>query len=250
MFFQTLIAALRNRSWSTLFLELVVLTVGIFFAFQVDRWYESYRESKLVSEYVTRLVDDLNADIVVLANIKGSSEHRAASIDLLATSVTNPGVVDEDPTRFVIALEQAIYRFQLVVADATYQELLNTGHMTLLPPDTRALLYAYYGHNSQFLQFTPAIDAVQAQAFDRFAGILTPELFSPYLLSPQQSEKRSYTVEEARAAAERFWLNKRAIAWLGRLKQVQMQIGLQSEWSRDLAQSLVEHLENLATSKT
>ena len=245
MIFQRLIKALRSRSWSTLLLELLVLTLSVFLAFQVDRWYEAYRENQLVTDYLTRLVDDLQADIDALAGVKESSDLRAGSIDLLARSLTNPDVVDEDPTLFIIALEQAIYRFQLVVTDATYQELLSTGHMSLLPSETRALLYAYYGHNAQFSQFDPAINTIQAQAFDRFAGIVTPELFSPFLLNPLKSERRTYTKEEARAAAARFWRNERAVAWLGRLRQTQMQIGLQSEWTRGIALSLIDHLDEL-----
>ena len=245
MFFQRLIAALRTRSQSALVIELAVLTLGVFLAFQVDRWYESYREHQLVAEYVARLERDLQADINTLASIGESTELRIRSIDLLTASISDPGVVDEDPTAFIVALEQSIYRFQLVVSDATYQELLSTGQMMLLPADTRGLLYEYYGHNSNFRQFKPAIDAIQAQSFDRFAGIVTPELFSDYLMDPFRSEKTTYTKEEARAAAKRFWQNREAIDWLGRLKQTQMQIGLQSEWTRNLARSLIEHLEGL-----
>ena len=244
---QRLTAALKAQAWGALTLEMVVLTLGIFLAFQVDRWYESYRDGQLVSEYVTRLKGNLQSDIDILDDIVRTSTLRESNVDLLARSLTDPSVVDDAPTQFVIALEQATYRFQLVAADATYQELLSTGHMMLLPAATRGLLYEYYGHHSAYRQFDPAIDAVQAQAFERFAGIIPSDLFSARLLSPAEQQDREYTQAEARAAAERFWQNDRAIAWLGRLKQTQIQIGLQSEVTRDLAMSLVDHLEGLGS---
>jgi subtilisin-like proprotein convertase family protein len=53
MILRRLAGRLRRGNWSTLILELVVVVVGLFLAFQLDRWYESQRSK---SDLQTHLV--------------------------------------------------------------------------------------------------------------------------------------------------------------------------------------------------
>ena len=43
MIFRRLAGHLRHDNWFTVILELVIVVVGLFLAFQLDRWYESQR---------------------------------------------------------------------------------------------------------------------------------------------------------------------------------------------------------------
>jgi hypothetical protein len=43
MMLRRLAGYLRHDNWFTVILELVVVVVGLFLAFQLDRWYESQR---------------------------------------------------------------------------------------------------------------------------------------------------------------------------------------------------------------
>ena len=242
---QRLLQAVREQSWGTLFIELVVLTLGVFLGFQVDRWYEEYREQQLADGYVVRLIADVKQDIETIGGVDQSAELRLDAVDLLAESLSNPGVVDKDPNRFIFSLEQAVYRFQLQPSVATYNELVSTGHMNYLPPQTRQALYDYHALISNFDQFKPTIDGVQNESFKRFAGILTPDLFSLQITLPSEPTLRQYTVAEARTAAERFWANEAAVAWLGRLKQAQLTMLRQNQFTLKEAQDLLDHLQSL-----
>ena len=74
--------------------------------------------------------------------------------------------------------------------------------MTYLQPETRQALYSYHDHIANFAQFKPTIDGVQDESFKRFAGILTPDLFSIQITLYGNPREREYTVVEAREAAE------------------------------------------------
>ena len=241
--FERLVQALRRRSLSTFFMELLVLTLGVFLGFQVDRWYENYRDSQTVDVYLDRLISDVEEDISVLNDVKVSSAVRLEAVNLLVASLSDAELVEQDPTAFVIALEQATYRFQMVARDATFQELVSTGLMTLLPEKTRGALYEYYAHISSYAQFKPTIDMIQAQSFERFAGVLTPDLYNDAIIDVSAGLQRSYTQAQAQAAAERFWAKPEAIEWLGRMKQAQIQMGFTAEMTLERAETVLGHLK-------
>ena len=80
--FERLVQALRRRSLSTFLMELLVLTLGVFLGFQVDRWYENYRDSQTVDVYLDRLISDVEEDISVLNDVKVSSAVRLEATPL------------------------------------------------------------------------------------------------------------------------------------------------------------------------
>ena len=43
MILRRLAGLIRHDNWFTIMLELIVVVVGLFLAFQLDRWYESQR---------------------------------------------------------------------------------------------------------------------------------------------------------------------------------------------------------------
>ena len=53
---------LRSRHWLALGLDLLVVVVGIFLGFQVDRWYEGQRNIAVERTYLERLQADIEAE--------------------------------------------------------------------------------------------------------------------------------------------------------------------------------------------
>jgi len=58
MTFRRLAGYLRHDNWFTVILELVVVVVGLFLAFQLDRWYESQRSKSDLQAHLVSLTED------------------------------------------------------------------------------------------------------------------------------------------------------------------------------------------------
>ena len=63
MILRRLVTALRNQSWLTLVLELVVVVVGIFLGLQVDSWNDARKDRVFEQQYLASLKADFQADI-------------------------------------------------------------------------------------------------------------------------------------------------------------------------------------------
>lgn len=237
---------LSTGRYRILLLELVIVALGVLIGFQVDRWYEGVRDEQRAQEYLQRLLANLESDIERSRRARELAQDRLDITDLLVESLSDDSVIADDPTWYVMGLEQAIYRFNLVTNDATYQELLSTGDMALFAASTRDGLYQYYGDIAEAGQFFGMTEYIQEESFKRFAGILTPELVEPGLMNPDCCLRdRPYTLAEAMAAADRLRNSPAAIQWLGRLRMAHLQSTRQASGFELAAQELHERLSAL-----
>ena len=80
MLLRRLAGHLRNDNWFTIILELVVVVVGLFLAFQLDRWYESQRNKSDLQAHLVSLREDFtdNETQLNLAISQGNQEMEAA----------------------------------------------------------------------------------------------------------------------------------------------------------------------------
>ena len=58
MIFRRLAGYLRHDNWFTVILELVIVVVGLFLAFQLDRWYETQRSKSSLQAHLVSLAED------------------------------------------------------------------------------------------------------------------------------------------------------------------------------------------------
>jgi hypothetical protein len=73
---------LRHDNWFTVILELAIVVVGLFLAFQLDRWYESQRSKSDLQAHLVSLTEDFteNEARLTLAISEGMQEMEAAII--------------------------------------------------------------------------------------------------------------------------------------------------------------------------
>jgi len=57
MILRRLAGYLRHDNWFTVILELVIVVVGLFLAFQLDRWYESQRSKSDLQAHLVSLTE-------------------------------------------------------------------------------------------------------------------------------------------------------------------------------------------------
>lgn len=62
MLLRRITAHVRNENWFAVFLDLVVVVVGLFIGLQIDDWWERQREARLESAYLLEIQEDFVAN--------------------------------------------------------------------------------------------------------------------------------------------------------------------------------------------
>ena len=152
---------LRRQDWLAVILELVVVVVGIFLAFQVDRWYEEQRIKSDLQAHLASLTEDFAENETRLTSaISTGRQEMEAAVTLRAE------LLKDNPDLSVAELNQLLSQlsslptFQAV--DLAYRNLINAGILAALPnSDLKKELAEFYAaheltkliQNTQELQF-------------------------------------------------------------------------------------------------
>jgi hypothetical protein len=161
MILRRLAGHLRHDNWFTIILELVVVVVGLFLAFQLDRWYESQRSKSDLQAHLVSLTEDFteNETRLTTAISEGMQEMEAAIT--LRTEIRK-----DVPDLSVAELNQLISQTSLLPAfnavDLAYRNLISDGTLADLPSsDLKKELAEFYAaheltkviQNTQELQY-------------------------------------------------------------------------------------------------
>ena len=122
---------LRELRWGHVFVELVLLIVGILVALAVNGWIEDRRDARIEHEYLELLVRDLDRDLEVLKEVEEFESAQAAAAALAYRGV-RMGVAPEEREAVAAALGQLTARRTLRLSRATYSDLLSTGNLRLI----------------------------------------------------------------------------------------------------------------------
>jgi hypothetical protein len=161
MILRRLTGHIRQENWFTVILELVVVVVGLFLAFQLDRWYESQRIKSDLQAHLEALTEDFteNETRLILAISEGKQEMEAA--------ITIRAEIRKDsPDLSVAELNQLTSQTSLLPAfnavDLAYRNLISGDTLPdLLSSDLKKELAEFYAaheltkviQNTQELQY-------------------------------------------------------------------------------------------------
>ena len=161
MILRRLAGHLRHDNWFTLILELVLVVVGLFLAFQLDRWYESQRSKSDLQAHLVSLTEDFTENETRLTSaISEGRQEMEAAITLRAE------IRKDTPDLSVAELNQLISQTSLLptfnAVDLAYRNLISDGTLADLPSsDLKKELAEFYAaheltkliQNTQELQF-------------------------------------------------------------------------------------------------
>ena len=161
MLLRRLAGHLRNDNWFTIILELVVVVVGLFLAFQLDRWYESQRSKSDLQAHLVSLTEDFsdNETRLTLAISQGKQEMEAAITLRDEIRKDHPDLSVAELNQ-LISLTSSLPTFQAV--DLAYKNLISSGTLAdFLSSDLKEELAEFYAayeltkliQNTQELQF-------------------------------------------------------------------------------------------------
>lgn len=223
--------ALRRQDWFTVFVEILVVIVGLILAFQVDRWWEQRGDRALEAQYIERLIADIEADIEALQFAFDVQTVRLQMAELLMTVAADPEEASRRPVEFLGAVLQSSYLYTPIPTTHTFDDLQSTGNMRLLRnPDLKDLLHDYYGYDANQRQFQEIWFRWQFRHIELAAGILSHEQ-QTYIqdtwiyFGPEDLEEiRTLTVDSdaLRASVERFLDRQALIDWLPQTRNMQL----------------------------
>ncbi len=125
--------------------DLLTIIVGVLIALSVGSWWEGIQERAEAASYAERLVVALDFDESEFRN----AGNRARSVDSAALEVLavyrGRDVAPDDAVDFARSVLAASWMPPGTAATDTYQDLVSTGKLVLLPPEVREALSAYYG---------------------------------------------------------------------------------------------------------
>lgn len=140
----------RLLDWKTALAEIGVIVAGIVLALAVDRWAEDRRDAEIADGYIARLRADVATDLAAYAETVAWSR----SIDDSALYVLevyrgrNPPPGEYDT--MALHLFRASWGSKGRTTTTTWDDLVSTGNIALLPVNVRDALTEYYGLKSSY----------------------------------------------------------------------------------------------------
>ncbi len=255
LFIRRLAKRIRGQYWLAVVVELLVVMIGLVAAFQVDRWWEARGDLLDEERYITRLISDLEEDVPALEYAIGLAEVRRGFGDFLADVAADPSSALDRPTYFLAAVSQAAYTYTPSLASHTFEDLRSTGNLSLIQDlDIRQALRGYYGYDQGQRQFIGLNLMIEFRYFELSAAVVTVDQYRFVqdrwfvVNSANLKELQDVRPDEAgvRAAAERLRASAELLAWLPKVRGLQVDQIQAHNGRLENARSLLETLHEYA----
>jgi hypothetical protein len=245
--------ALRRQDWFAVFVEILVVIVGLMLAFQLDRWWEDRGDRAQEAQYVDRLIADVEADIEALEFAVELQNIRLEMAELLMAVAADPEEAMRRPVEFLGAVLQSSYLYTPIPTSHTFDDLRSTGNMRLLrDTDFKDLLHDYYGYEANQRQFQEIWFQWQLRHLELAAGVVSHEqetyiqdtwlYFGPDEI--EQVRNASMDPDSVRASVGRFLGRQELIDWLPQMRSMQILQIRRNESMLEKAEAVLSELQD------
>jgi hypothetical protein len=149
MIFSRVIKQAQEQNWMAVFIELVIVILGVFIGIQVSNWNQARVDVQLGQGYAKRLAHDLNTD---LAGVRAESAYYSAILQSVRKTDEFLREPDSDPRELVVNAYRATEILYNAPVRATWDQIVSSGHLGLLPAE------AVESGLSQYFAFDTALD--------------------------------------------------------------------------------------------
>jgi hypothetical protein len=224
--------ALREQDWLAVFVEILVVIVGLMLAFQLDRWWEARGDRALEAEYIERLIADIEIDIEALEFSVELQTVRRNMADLLIAVAADPQEAEIRPVEFLGAILQSSFLYTPIPTAHTFEDMRATGNMGLLQnADIKNLLFDYHGYHANQRMFDAIWFEKELHHLKLASGISSHEQDrfihdAWFYFGPEDIEdvrEATYDLESVRAAVRRFLARREFIDWLPQTRIMQVE---------------------------
>ncbi len=209
--------------------EIVLVVIGILIAISINSWNEDRKERAIEQIYLLRLYNDLQKDMEILTFSQGLSVIRINQINLLNDAINNPDLLLAKPKQIIESIEKVTWLSYLPLSRIVYNELLNSGKMSLIKSEElREQLAIYYG-DADHWELILNDKGSQKEFTYATAGLLSKEIFIAIENSESTDpiESSNYLnleldKNEVKAIIQELSINKEAIKWLPKIYHYQI----------------------------
>ena len=131
MIFNRIAEGIRKQNWSTAVLELFILVIGIYIGLQVDDWVSERKNRQTETIYLELLARDL-AELQQRVEAQRAFENDKVNVATRAYKL----LTSDDPSAHQDELGQLLTllsgRRTLNLGSATYEQMVNSGHLQLI----------------------------------------------------------------------------------------------------------------------
>ena len=162
MILRRLAEAVRQQSWFTVFLEVMIVVIGLFIGLQVDDWNQWRKDRSAERDYLERLLAETRLNASQVEAKAQSYFDRAASLSRIATHVSQ-GSPDQIATADLTGAFCYWYVPEGVrLQSSTYDEMTATGSLDLITDqDVRKFLQLAWAEHVRAKQENPKLGAIQ-----------------------------------------------------------------------------------------
>lgn len=107
MILRRVIDHFRRQEWTAVFLDFVIVVVGVIVGLQVNNWSEARKDRVRERAYLMRVAAELDQSIVSLEKSVELTKLRAAYGEFLLDSIESPERVSAEPGRFIAAVTRS-----------------------------------------------------------------------------------------------------------------------------------------------
>lgn len=145
MILRRVIAHFRNQEWAAIFIDFVIVVLGVFVGIQVANWNEMRLEDQRAHGFLERLSGDLDQELAFIdkriAYIGRSIAYGEAALEWVENGTLTGG----SAWQTVLAFVQASRILPYSPVDSTYQEMRSAGELGLVrDAGLRTALTEYY----------------------------------------------------------------------------------------------------------
>ena len=139
-----IVQGVRKQDWSTAILELVILVIGIYIGLQVDDWVGEREDRQTETAYLELLARDV-AELQQQVDAQHAFENDKVLVGARAYKL----LTSNDPSAHRVELGQLLsalsFRRTLNLVSATYEQMVNAGHLQLIRNrELRDMLVRYF----------------------------------------------------------------------------------------------------------
>lgn len=121
----------KNQNWFAVFLDFVIVVVGVFIGIQVANWNERLNDQERAINYYERLSQEMNINRETLIK-RQDSYAQQINYGRFALNSSSKPLDNETAWPIIRAFFQASHAFPITQRRGTYDEIISTGDLALL----------------------------------------------------------------------------------------------------------------------
>lgn len=148
MILSRVIEHMKHQHWTAVFLDFLIVVVGVFIGLQVNTWNEARHDRALERQYLVRLYHDINQNQEASSRLAKNHLRRATTLKALWMNAKGLRQEPPSPQEVRYALCRWFVMPVMRLQSSTYEELVSTGSLTLVrDQELRQLIqFAYAEH--------------------------------------------------------------------------------------------------------